>query len=47
MTWDQLFLDYLPPQVLPANTLLFQVPERVQKLAEISGEMSWKETLKP
>lgn len=21
MTWDQLFLDYLPPQVLPANPL--------------------------
>lgn len=47
MTWDQLFLDYLPPQVLPANPLLFEVPEQVQKLAAISGKMSWKEALRP
>ena len=47
VTWDQLFLDYLPPQVLylPAP-FCSQVPEWVQKLLGISLKMSWKEGLK-
>ena len=46
-TWDQLFLDYLPPQVLcPPPPFCSQVPERVQKWIGISVKMSWKVGLK-